>query len=106
MKYYDYQPGNGTKYILWTGELEGPYESQSFNALIWNNPDKGTNTIFTFPKSRSARVTDITDKLEGGHTFLGDVAAITGFAKCEMGLTVHDPEGVLHGYDELGRWVG
>jgi hypothetical protein len=106
MKQYRYEPGNGTLYILWAGELESPYDSECCNVLIWLNRDKGTSSIFTFPKSRHARVRDITDQLKGSTVFQGDVAAIAGFVKSEMDITMHDTEGTLFGYDERGRWVG
>ena len=106
MKQYRYEPGNGTLYILWAGELESPYDSERCDVLIWLNRDEFTSSIFTFPKSRHALVSDITAQLKGDSSFLGDVAAIAGFVKSEMDITMHDTEGTLFGYDERGRWVG
>ena len=106
MDYYQYEPGNGTRYTLWVGELESPHSSEEADVLIWQDPYSLRKTAFTFPKCREARVSDIIKQLEDRSVFQGDVAAIAGFVRAKMGLVVHDPEGSLLDYDDLGRWVG
>ena len=106
MNYYQYEPGNGTRYTLWVGELESPHSSEEADVLIWQDPHSLRKTTFTFPKCREARVSDIIKQLEDRSVFQGDVAALTGFVRTKMGLVVHDPEGSLLDYDDRGRWVG
>jgi len=106
LNYHQYEPGNGTRYTLWVGSLESPHFSECANILIWQDAHSLKHTIFTFPTGRDARVSDITDKLEGDTVFQGDVAAIAGFVKCEMNITMNDTEGQLSEYDIRGRWVG
>ena len=107
MNYYQYEPGNGTRYTLWSGALESPHSSECCNILVWRDPNKCTNTTFTFPKNREARVTDITKVLENKDVFEGDIAALIGFVREEMKIPVNDAEGYFSSsYDNRGRWVG
>ena len=106
MKYHQYEPGNGTRYTLWTGQLESPHSSEEADVLIWQDPHSLRKTTFAFPKCRDAMVSDIIKQLADRSFFQGDVAAIAGFVKTKMGLVMHDAEGALLDYDDRGRWVG
>lgn len=95
MKTYDYQPGNGTRYFLAYGPLEG-----GGSLLVWLRRGDVGGVAFHMPSHFGTLFQDYFAEKTGLTDHPADTAALLGFLE-QQGHSVR----ILSNHDSRGRWI-